>query len=34
MSLLGAVYGIKSLESGGPQHSRALERPALYRDSG
>ena len=24
MSLLGAVYGIKPLESGGPQRSRAL----------
>ena len=34
MSLLGAGYGIKSLESGGPQRFRALERPALYRDSG
>ena len=34
MLLLGAVYGIKSLESGGPQRIRALEHPALYRDSG
>ena len=34
MSLLGAVYGIKPLESSGPQRSRALERSALYRDSG
>ena len=34
MSLLGAVYGIKPLESGGPQRSRAVKRPALYRDSG
>ena len=34
MSLLGAVYGIKPLESGGPQRRRALERPSLYRDSG